>query len=163
MRKAFLLTGGNIGNRPENLSTALRLVEKHCGKLLQTSSLYKTAAWGLKEQPDFYNQVLVLKTALSPQQLMDKLLMIEAQMGRKRKEKMGPRVIDIDILLIEDLVMDEPLLHIPHPRLPQRRFALTPLAEVAPDMIHPVFNKSIATLLGQCEDDSDVHKISNNE
>lgn len=163
MRKAFLLTGGNIGNRPENLATALKLVEKHCGNLLEKSSLYKTAAWGMKEQPDFYNQVLVIATELSPRKLMDELLMIELQMGRERKEKMGPRLIDIDILLIDDLVINKPFLHIPHPRLAQRRFALTPLAEVAPEMIHPVFNKSIFTILEECEDNSNVYKISEEE
>lgn len=163
MRTAFLLTGGNIGNPPENLATASKLTEKHCGKLIKTSSLYKTAAWGLKEQPDFYNQVLVIETKLSPRQLMDELLVIETQMGRERKEKMGPRIIDIDILLIDDLVMDEPFLHIPHPRLAIRRFALTPLAEVAPRLIHPVFNKTISTLLEECEDHSDVYKISKNK
>lgn len=117
----------------------------------------------MKEQPDFYNQVLVIATELSPRKLMDELLMIELQMGRERKEKMGPRLIDIDILLIDDLVINKPFLHIPHPRLAQRRFALTPLAEVAPEMIHPVFNKSIFTILEECEDNSNVYKISEEE
>ena len=159
MNKAYLLTGGNLGNRMDYLSIAQKLVKDCCGKIKQTSAVYETAAWGLTDQPSFYNRLLVLETYLEPEKLMETLLSVEAQMGRQRSIKMGPRTIDIDILMIDDIVMNTPLLTIPHPRLHERRFALVPLAEVAPGLIHPIFKKSIATLLQECTDQLDVHKI----
>lgn len=157
---AYLLIGGNLGNRLGNLQLAAELIEKSCGSIAQRSSIYETAAWGLTEQPDFLNQVLVLHTGLVPATLMQQLLLIENSMGRERSVKMGPRIIDIDILLIDDLVMDTPLLQLPHPALPLRRFALLPLAEVAPDVIHPVEKKPICQLLKDCKDHLNVQKIT---
>ena len=160
MNTVFLLTGGNLGNRLQNLSQASGLIEKHCGKIIQASSVYKTAAWGFADQPDFYNQALQLETLLSPKKLMTELLEIEKEMGRKRKLKNGPRIIDIDILLMDDIIINSKDLIIPHPRLAQRRFALTPLAEIAAQIIHPILKKSIQQLLKDCTDILAVHKIS---
>lgn len=160
MNTAFLLTGGNLGNRFSNLQQAFKLIEAHAGLIMHQSSVYKTAAWGFTNQPEFYNQALKLQTMLSPELLMQCLLDIEKSMGRQRDVKMGPRIIDIDILLIDDIILNTPLLTIPHPLLPQRRFALTPLAEIAPDVIHPVLHKSIKDLLEDCKDDLPVYKIS---
>ncbi|HXL56811.1 MAG TPA: 2-amino-4-hydroxy-6-hydroxymethyldihydropteridine diphosphokinase [Chitinophagaceae bacterium] len=159
MNKAYLLTGGNLGNRLNNLDDAAKLIEQYCGKIVQQSSIYKTAAWGFKDQPDFYNQVLAITTNLSPEQLMQKLLAIEEKMGRKREVKMGPRIIDIDILLFNDEIIHQSHLSIPHPRLHERRFALTPLAEIAPNIIHPVLHKTSQELLLECSDTLDVHKM----
>jgi len=162
MNKAYLLTGGNLGNRLNNLSDARKLIEQYCGKIVQQSAIYKTAAWGFTDQPDFYNQALEIQTELHPKRLMQTLLTIEGQMGRKREIKFGPRIIDIDILLFNDEIIQQPHLAIPHPRLHERRFALTPLAEIAPNIIHPVLNKTIQQLLLESTDTLDVHKIEDN-
>jgi len=159
MNKAYLLTGGNMGDRQENLATAHECIGQQCGDIISASSLYETAAWGKKDQPSFLNQVLEIQTSLSPQQLLKKILHIEKQIGRIRKEKYGPRIIDIDILLFNDEVYDYPSLKIPHPELQNRRFALVPFAEIAPDLIHPVLKKTIAELLIICPDKLAVKKI----
>lgn len=159
MNKAYLLTGGNLGNRMDYLSNAQKLVEECCGKITAASDVYETAAWGVTDQPSFYNRLLVLETNLAPEKLMETLLAIEEKMGRQRNIKMGPRTIDIDILMIDNLIINTSLLTVPHPHLHERRFALIPLAEVAPGLIHPILEKSIATLLKECKDELDVHKI----
>src|SRR4051812_34971571 len=162
MNKAYLLTGGNLGNRLNNLIEASKLTEQSCGKIVRQSAIYKTAAWGFTDQPNFYNQALEIQTELSPKQLMETLLVIEGQMGRKRDVKLGPRIIDIDILLFNNVIIHQLHLTIPHPRLHERRFALTPLTEIAPNIIHPVLHKTIQQLLSECIDTLDVHKIEDN-
>jgi len=158
MNTAYLLTGGNMGNRAFNLQQAEQYIQQNCGEIVCSSSIYETEAWGLTDQPSFYNQALELKTALSPEQLMRKLLEIELEMGRIRTQKMGPRIIDLDILLIDDLIIETDLLSVPHPALPERRFALMPLAEIAPLLIHPIEGKTIAALLDACTDPLNVQK-----
>jgi len=160
MHTAYLLIGGNLGNRSENLDQAIELIKKTCGSIVSKSSIYETAAWGLTEQPDFLNQVLVLQTKLEPENLMKQLLLIEEAMGRIRSIKMGPRTIDLDILLMEGIIVTTELLTLPHPALPKRRFALLPLSEVAPELIHPVEKKAIFHLLKDCTDTLDVQKIT---
>jgi len=160
MNIAYLLIGGNLGNRSANLQKALLSIEQSCGEIVQSSAIYETEAWGLTNQPTFYNQALILQTALTPQQLMQQLLTIETSMGRIRSVKMGPRIIDLDILLIDQLILHSELIEIPHPALTVRRFALLPLAEIAPDLWHPISQKTIATLLLECPDELDVQKLS---
>lgn len=160
MNKAYLLIGGNLGNRYAYLQEAVRLIQESCGNIVHSSAIYETAAWGKTDQPSFYNQALVLETPLAPDDLMQHLLDIETAMGRKRTEKLGPRIIDLDILLIDGLVLSSPLLQLPHPALPNRRFALLPLSEVAPMLVHPVLHKTIAELLTDCTDELDVQKKS---
>lgn len=159
MHTAFLLTGGNLGDRLQNLATAAQLIGQQAGSIVAQSAVYATSAWGYTDQPDFYNQVLQVSTALGPQQLMQRLLSIEQQMGRARVVSMGPRNIDIDILLYDDAVIDEPGLTVPHPRLHLRKFALVPLAAIAPAIVHPVLQATISSLLEQCTDTGTVHKI----
>lgn len=159
MNKAYLLTGGNLGNRLQNLQNAATLIEKNIGKIEQASSVYETAAWGFTEQPAFLNQVLYVSTLLSASELIKNLLRIESAMGRERNIKMGPRIIDIDILFFNHDIINEPDLEIPHPRLHLRKFVLTPLAEIAPGYLHPVLHKTVLQLLAECEDRLDVHKI----
>jgi 2-amino-4-hydroxy-6-hydroxymethyldihydropteridine diphosphokinase len=120
--------------------------------------LYETAAWGNTNQPAFYNQAIMLITPLSPETLLELLLAIELEMGRAREEKYGPRTIDLDILMIDDKVLDTPKLTIPHPHLHSRRFALLPLAEIAPSLHHPILDKTIHELLLNCPDTLDVQK-----
>jgi 2-amino-4-hydroxy-6-hydroxymethyldihydropteridine diphosphokinase len=160
MHKAYLLTGSNLGNRVAYLRQAMQLIEDCCGHVSQVSSFYQTAAWGFANQPDFYNQAIELHTGLPPEALMQTLLSIEQKLGRKRGVKMGPRTIDVDILLLDDKVINTPLLTVPHPFLAERRFALMPLAEIAPGAMHPVLHKTVSQLLDDCPDTLDVHKIS---
>lgn len=156
---AYLLTGGNLGNRKKNLATAYTLIQEKCGTILQASSIYQTAAWGITNQPTFLNQVIAVQTDLKPKAMMKMLLNIEEQMGRVRSIKFGPRIIDIDILLIDSIILNTQLLKLPHPELINRRFALLPLAEIAPTQIHPVEKKSILQLLESCTDNLNVQKI----
>ena len=160
MSTAYLLIGGNLGNRTAYLQNATELIRQSCGNIVHSSAIYETAAWGVTDQPSFYNQAIALETTLSPEALMQQLLGIEEQMGRKRMVKMGPRIIDLDILLIDDVIMSTGLLTLPHPALPFRGFALLPLCEIAPALIHPVLHRSISQLLEECRDELDVQKKS---
>jgi 2-amino-4-hydroxy-6-hydroxymethyldihydropteridine diphosphokinase len=158
MKRAYLLIGGNRGNPLQQLHQAERLIAERCGELSLLSRIYATAAWGTIAQPDFYNRALLLHTHLQPGALMTALLQIETDMGRIRTEKMGPRLIDIDILLMDDLQVNERDLIIPHPLLSARRFALAPLCEIAPHLLHPILAKTIQTLLNECTDTGNVQK-----
>jgi len=160
MNKAYLLTGGNMGDRKETLQKALTLIGQNCGKIISLSSIYETAAWGKTDQPHFLNQALEVETSLSAKQLIRRILKVEKMMGRVRKEKYGPRLIDIDILLFNNEKHNYPLLKLPHPELPNRRFALLPLAEIAPGVVHPELNKTVTELLKECKDELPVKKYS---
>ncbi|MGB8194907.1 MAG: 2-amino-4-hydroxy-6-hydroxymethyldihydropteridine diphosphokinase [Chitinophagaceae bacterium] len=159
MNRTYLLIGGNVGNRRENLDKAAQLIEEQTGKIVNRSSFYETEAWGKSDQPSFFNQVLEVNTSLDPRALLKTVLQIERDMGRARVEKYGPRTIDIDILLFNDLVLETEGLEIPHPHLHLRRFVLTPLAEIAAALIHPVLKKSIDELLLECPDKLTVKKL----
>jgi 2-amino-4-hydroxy-6-hydroxymethyldihydropteridine diphosphokinase len=156
MNEIFLLTGGNLGDRLEYLQKAYKLIESKVGTVLEKSSIYETAPWGYSEQQAFLNQVLCITTTLQPMELLQQLLCIELEMGRQRLEKMGPRVIDIDILFYGNQIISTPDLIVPHPRISERRFVLTPLGEIAPDFIHPVLKKTINELLEICGDQLEV-------
>jgi 2-amino-4-hydroxy-6-hydroxymethyldihydropteridine diphosphokinase len=160
MNTAYLLTGGNLGDRETNLAKARELIMEQCGTITKRSALYETAAWGNEDQPSFLNQALELKTDLNARQLIRRVLKIEKQMGRVRKEKYGPRPIDIDILLFNDEKHDYRFLRLPHPEMQNRRFALLPLGEIAPEVVHPVFRKSIRELIEECTDPLPVKKYS---
>ncbi len=159
MYNVFILLGGNLGNRLQNLQTAIKEIETKCGKVVKQSAIYETAAWGLTNQPKFYNQCVHLKTLIEPITLMETLLGIEEKMGRIRTIKLGPRVIDIDILLIDELSLETPILTVPHKALTERKFALIPFAQIAPNQIHITTKKTIYTLLQECTDTLNVQKI----
>ncbi len=156
---AYLSIGSNLGDREINLANAIKQIEANCGIVMKASALYETAAWGKTDQPSFINQALILKTDFSSKKLMKQLLHIERLMGRERKEKMGPRTIDLDIVLMDEEIVFSDFLTLPHPHLQDRKFVLLPLAEIAPKAFHPVFNKTIEQLLVECEDVLDVKKF----
>jgi 2-amino-4-hydroxy-6-hydroxymethyldihydropteridine diphosphokinase len=160
MNTTYILLGSNLGDSRKYLSDAIVEIECRLGTIIAKSSLYQTASWGKHDQPDFINQVIELKTSLSPADLLKGVLEIENIFGRQRLEKWGSRTIDIDILLFEDLIINSPDLIIPHPYLSIRRFSLMPLNEIAPDLIHPNSKKSIAELLLELTDDLFVKKLS---
>lgn len=135
------------------------LISTGCGIIPVRSPVYETAAWGITDQAPFLNQALELHTRSGADELMQELLRIEEQMGRVRQERYGPRTIDIDILLFNDEIRSTPLLTLPHPEMYRRRFALQPLADIAPDIQHPVLKKSIAELLAECPDELPVRKV----
>lgn len=161
MNTAYLLTGSNLGDRELYLKQANLYLSKKCGRIVQQSALYETAPWGIQEQPNYLNQAINLETTLNPEELMSSLLQIEALMGRVRTVKYGPRTIDLDILFYNQVIINSQLLQLPHPALQDRRFALTALAEIAPNLIHPILNKSVKKLLSTCTDDSNVQKKNN--
>lgn len=158
MHLAYLLIGSNLGDKATYLNTASSYIQQECGEIVKQSSYYETEPWGFTEQPSFLNQALCIQTALAPAELMQTLLQIESQMGRTRTQKMGPRIIDLDILQIDQETIDTPLLQLPHPAMHLRRFALIPMVEIAPNLIHPQFNKTITQLLAECTDQTDVQK-----
>jgi 2-amino-4-hydroxy-6-hydroxymethyldihydropteridine diphosphokinase len=148
----FLLLGTNLGLPLENLQKAKHEIEEKAGAILRSSSIYKTAAWGNIRQPDFYNLVIEINTALTPPQLLEKILAIETLMGRQRFEKWGPRIMDIDMLFYHQVVSSTATLKLPHPGIPERNFTLIPLAEIAPLFWHPVLQKTVQTLLAESRD-----------
>jgi len=160
MNKTHLLIGGNEGDTLARLAQARENIERRAGSILLASSLYQTAPWGRTDQADFINQALEVETPLEAPALMALLLQIEEKMGRIRGEKWASRIIDIDILFFNDEIIDLPGLVIPHPEIANRRFALAPLQEIAPDLIHPVLHRSIGELLAGCADRGNVKKIT---
>ena len=159
MNKAYLLIGGNEGDRINHLNQAMGDIEKSCGKISRHSSIYETAPWGILDQPSFLNRALLLLTSQEAIALINSLLMIEEKLGRIRREKYGPRTIDIDILFFNREIINKPGLQVPHPELQNRRFALEPLNEIAPDFEHPVLKKKVSQLLKECRDPLNVKKI----
>ncbi|MEL6924730.1 MAG: 2-amino-4-hydroxy-6-hydroxymethyldihydropteridine diphosphokinase [Bacteroidota bacterium] len=155
----FLATGTNLGNKEANLREANRLIETRVGRILSKSSIYCTKAWGITEQADFYNQVLEVQTLLPPHVVLEQILNIEADMGRFREIKWGPRLIDIDLLFYESEIIDSPRLTVPHPELQNRNFVLVPLMEIAPALQHPVLRKDIRELYAECSDPLEVFQL----
>jgi 2-amino-4-hydroxy-6-hydroxymethyldihydropteridine diphosphokinase len=143
---AYLSLGSNLGNREQNLREAIRRL-KSVGTVRSVSSIYETEPVEFAEQPMFLNCAAALETSASPDQLMVQLLEIEKAMGRRRIQKKGPRIIDLDILLVGDQVVSTPEVTIPHPAMHQRRFVLEPLAEIAPETKHPTLKKTARDLL----------------
>ncbi|MEO6844759.1 MAG: 2-amino-4-hydroxy-6-hydroxymethyldihydropteridine diphosphokinase [Ginsengibacter sp.] len=152
MNKVFFITGGNIGNRKKNIETAATLIETNIGRIIQSSKIYETDAWGITDQQTFYNQVLIVESKFSAQEVIQKILKIEEEMGRVRTIKNAARIIDIDILFFNDETVNEQNLIIPHQEIANRRFVLVPLNELVPEMVHPILKKSIRELLSLCKD-----------
>lgn len=160
MNKAYLIIGGNIGDRLHILSKARQSISDSCGKIIIQSSVYETAAWGKEDQDAFLNQVILIETELSSRDLLRAVLKIEEDLGRKREVKYGPRIIDIDIIFFNEEEINADGLKIPHPQLQNRRFVLIPLNEIAPKNLHPVLKKSVNQLLEDCPDSLPVNKFN---
>jgi 2-amino-4-hydroxy-6-hydroxymethyldihydropteridine diphosphokinase len=144
---AYIGIGSNLGNRQENCLHALELLGEKGIIVKKRSSIHETEPWGVKDQPRFINMAVEIETGLDPKELLKILKNIERELGRKESFKWGPRSIDLDILLFEDIILKEDDLEIPHPSMHERDFVLKPLCEIAPDRIHPVLNKKICDLV----------------
>lgn len=160
MEQVFVLLGSNLENRFANLQAARKHIADAGNSIIQQSSVYETEPWGLSDQPNFINQVVVIQTGLEPLQLLASLQRIEHAMGRVRGEKYAPRTIDLDILFYGDRIVQELNLTIPHPHIAARRFTLIPLVEINPDWRNPIDGQSMKILLDRCTDDLIVKKIT---
>ena len=143
---AYLALGSNLGDKEANLRRALELLQQRGVEVVKTSSFICTEPYGVTDQPQFLNGVCEVRTSLVPLALLHTLLEIEQEMGRVRLRHWGERNIDLDLLLYEDVVMDTPELILPHPDMQNRDFVLLPLAEIAPELVHPILQKSIEEL-----------------
>jgi len=157
MAKVYFSTGSNQGDRLNSLVQAAKLIDSLIGKVIQFSPVVESEPWGFEAETTFYNQVLVVETQQTPQQVLKQVLEIETKLGRKRSGKeYSSRIIDIDILFYNEKQVEENNLVIPHPLLHKRNFVLQPLAEIAPDLVHPVFQTTISELLSQLKDSSRI-------
>lgn len=143
MSFAYIALGSNLGDKEKNLRRALLLLTQQGVEVVRVSSFLSTEPYGVTDQPQFLNAVACVRTSLAPLALLDVLLATELSMGRVRLRHWGERNIDLDLLLYEDVVLDMPRLHLPHPDMQNRDFVLLPLAEIAPELKHPTLQKTI--------------------
>ncbi|MDA8082645.1 MAG: 2-amino-4-hydroxy-6-hydroxymethyldihydropteridine diphosphokinase [Nitrospiraceae bacterium] len=151
MAVVYIGIGSNLGDREGNCTRAVARLEQKGLRVRKRSSVIGTKAWGKTDQPDFINLVVEANTSLGPCELLKVLLEIEEGMGRERTTKWGPRIIDLDILLYDDLCLETENLTVPHPLMQERDFVLRPMAEIAPAKIHPMLRKTMAELLEELE------------
>ena len=154
--EVFFSLGSNLGDRLGHLNQAFKLIQKKIGPITHKSSIYESEPWGKKDQSAFLNCVIGLKSTLKPEECLSIILEIEKEMGRERMEKWGPRTLDIDILIYGELIISNEKLEIPHPSMCARRFVMEPFSEICPNLIHPVFKKSVLNLSNACEDTSKI-------
>jgi 2-amino-4-hydroxy-6-hydroxymethyldihydropteridine diphosphokinase len=158
--RVYFLLGSNVGEREHYLWEARASLEKLAvNGAIASSQVYETAAWGLTEQPSFLNMAVGIDTLLSPEEILREIRDAEACFGRQRERLWGPRTLDVDVLFFGDKIIRTPELHVPHPRLPDRRFALAPLAEIAAGLVHPEFGATIGELLASCADPLQVTSL----
>ncbi len=149
MTTIYIGIGSNLGDREGTCLKALEELEKRGIKVTKKSSRYETEPWGVRDQPKFINMVVEADTDLSPEEVLKVIKEIERNFGRRETLRWGPRVVDLDILFYNDLVIDEPDLRIPHPHMHERDFVLKPLSEIAPEAIHPLLKKTVREMLSE--------------
>lgn len=157
LTKAYILLGGNLGNILYNFNESIIKINEKAGVVVQKSDTFKSEPWGFDTENDFINQVIMIKTKLSAIHLLNTMKEIEITLGRKRgKNQFSSRNIDLDLLFYGNQIIETDELTIPHPRLHLRRFTLVPLKQIAPDLLHPVLNKTVDQLLKDCKDKGKV-------
>ena len=160
MIRLYVLLGGNLGDKRKIFSEALINLQNLVGDITAQSAVYETEPWGFESTDLFWNQVLEIATSLTPEEVLQKTQQTELELGRIRKSSQyDSRIIDIDILFYGEEIIELPDLIVPHPRIQERKFALIPLNEIAPDLKHPVFQKTITQLLAECNDQLLVEKV----
>ena len=145
-----------MGAKEKNLDAAIDYINLEAGHIIKYSSRVETAPWGNTEQDSFINQAILIETRTNPEPLLQTLLDIETKIGRERREKWGPRKIDIDILYYEQWIVKQENITIPHPYMQDRRFTLVPLQEISPHWVHPVLLKTVTQMLEECKDEGEV-------
>ena len=164
MHKVFLGIGGNIGDKKKNYFRVHDLIDKKLGSIQISSSVYETPPWGFQSEDSFWNQVIQIETVLEAEELLWRIQELEEDFGRERgKERYSSREMDIDILYFNDEFFETKSLIIPHPKLQERKFVLVPLAEIAPEFVHPLLRMSSVTMLENCRDHSIIKKIEVDE
>lgn len=160
INEVYIALGSNLGDRAQHLSDAILRIKDEIGEVVSASSAYETEPMGFDAVQNFINQVIEIRTTLSPKKVLEKLLQIERKLGRERSgEGYESRTIDLDLLFYKRQIIDEPGLSIPHPGIPFRRFVLLPMLEIAPEFMHPVLQKSIAQLNSDCSDNLNIKRM----
>ena len=160
MNTLFLQLGSNMGDRNAYLQKARKLITEKIGMIKKRSRIYESVPWGIENQNNYLNQVLELKSKFTADEVLQKILDIENKIGRIRNEKWEERIIDIDILLYNDLIIEKEGLCIPHIHLHNRKFVLTPLHEISPDYVHPKYRKKVSELMQECKDTEKVEEYA---
>ncbi len=153
MHSAIIAIGTNLGNKKKNIETAIKKIAQKGINVTKQAKFYETAPYGYMEQPAFLNTAIEIKTDLSPKKLLDTLLKIENEMGRVRKVHWGSRIIDLDIIFFDNLIIDEKNLKVPHPDMQNRIFVLKPLMDISPYRVHPIFCETVKTLFEKLRND----------
>jgi 2-amino-4-hydroxy-6-hydroxymethyldihydropteridine diphosphokinase len=156
----YLSLGTNLGNKKKNLVRIAKRLSEAGMEVIRSSGIYRSPAWGYRSENDYYNQCLACTSDQAPEVLMEQILSLEKAMGRKRGgEGYADRIIDVDMLFYDDLVMDRTGLTLPHPRIQERLFVLLPMNELAPDLVHPRLGMRIRDLLEAVEDNGTVERL----
>ncbi|MCL4109842.1 UNVERIFIED_CONTAM: hypothetical protein GTU68_028751 [Idotea baltica] len=156
MHKAILHIGSNIESRIKNLELCAKYIGEKTGNIVKSSAIYETEAWGLKDQNSFLNQAFEIETSLDIYELLETCQEIELLLQRNREIRWGPRTIDIDIIFYDNLIINNEIIDLPHPRMHERNFVLFPLSEIIPEWHHPILNKSVIELKNNTQDESYV-------